>query len=61
MAMQISVALAHNELLMTALGSGKVPTVTAQRAENVPTLPYRNNVRVRQKWLRFSVQPNGVS
>jgi hypothetical protein len=34
------------ELLMTALRSGKVPTVIPQQAENVPNLHDRNNVRV---------------
>ena len=33
------------ELLMTALRSGKVPTVIPQQAENVPNLHDRNNVR----------------
>jgi hypothetical protein len=36
------------ELLMTALRSGKVPTVIQQHAENVPNLHDRNNVRVRK-------------
>jgi hypothetical protein len=36
------------ELLMTALRSGKVPTVIQQHAENVPNLHDRNNVRVRE-------------
>src|SRR5688572_20078564 len=35
------------ELLMTALRSGKVPTVIPQHAENIPNLHDRNNVRTR--------------
>jgi hypothetical protein len=38
------------ELLMTALRSGKVPTVIPQQTENVPNLHDRNNLRV---WAAF--------
>jgi hypothetical protein len=44
------------ELLMTALRSGKVPTVIPQQAENVPNLHDRNNVRVRTAFG----QPRGL-
>jgi hypothetical protein len=38
------------ELLMTALRSGKVPTVIPQQAENIPNLHDHNNVR---RWDAF--------
>ena len=44
------------ELLMTALRSGKVPTVIPQQAENVPNLHDRNNVRARTAFG----QPRGL-